>query len=541
MTMHIGRAIGILLAIGFAARPVRAQYPKVPKAVQRAEDERRAAYEKPEDDAWDRAQPELAQWAEKGKPYIPWAAKPSDLPQADIPAFPGAWGGGMYSFGGRGGKVYVVTSLEDAGPGTFREACNAIGPRIIVFNVAGVIHLKNRIRIRAPYITIAGQTAPGDGICIRGATVCIDTHDVVIRHLRFRRGETNVANRDDSLGGNPIGNIIIDHVSASWGLDENLSLYRHMYKPKDGARELKLPTVNITIQWCISSEALDTYHHAFGSTLGGHNSTFHHNLWACNAGRNPSIGMDGDFNFLNNVLYNWRHRTVDGGDQRSRYNIINNYYKPGPVTPEGAIRYRILRPDGRRGPDKTSPREWGRGYVAGNVVEGNPAVTKDNWADGVQIDGNEDPAVILPRVRVHKPCPMARVPIQTAPEAYDSVLEHTGATRPRRDAVDRRIIEQVRKGTVPANARHGLITDVKQVDGYADYKGEPVKDTDGDGMPDEWELKYGLNPNDPSDAGRDRNGDGYPNIDKYINGLDPRTRIDWKDLRNNHDPLMTTR
>src|SRR5262249_36667253 len=152
-----------------------------------------------------------------------------------------------------------------------REACNAIGPRIVVFNVAGTIHLKNRIRIRAPYITIAGQTAPGNGICIRGATVCVDTHDVVIRHLRFRRGQTNVTTRDDSFGGNPVRNVIIDHVSASWGLDEKLSMYRHMLRPKDGAMELKLPTVNITIQWCISSEALDPYNHSLGSTIGGHN------------------------------------------------------------------------------------------------------------------------------------------------------------------------------------------------------------------------------------------------------------------------------
>src|SRR5437773_1685778 len=259
MNVQIKRAGAVLAAILFGVWPVAAQYPKVPKDVQKAEDARRAAYEKPEDEAWEKAQPELAKWAEKGKPYIPSAAKPSDLPQAKIPAFPGAWGAGMYSFGGRGGKVYVVTSLEDAGPGTFRVACNAIGPRVVVFNVAGVIHLKNRLRIRALYITIAGQTAPGDGVCVRGATVCVDTHDVVIRHLRFRRGETNVANRDDSLGGNPVGNVIVDHCSASWGLDENLSMYRHMYRPPGGDKELKLPTVNITIQWCISSEGLDTY------------------------------------------------------------------------------------------------------------------------------------------------------------------------------------------------------------------------------------------------------------------------------------------
>jgi pectate lyase len=518
-----------------------AQYPKVPKEVQRAEDERREAYEKPEDEAWDKAQPELAKWAEKGKPYIPGAAKPADLPQAKIPAFPGAWGGGMYSFGGRGGKVYVVTSLEDAGVGSLREACNAIGPRIVVFNIAGTIHLKNRIRIRAPYITIAGQTAPGDGICIRGATFCVDTHDVVIRHLRFRRGETNVANRDDALGGNPIGNIIVDHCSTSWGLDENLSMYRHMYRPKDGEKELKLPTVNITIQWCISSEALDTYNHAFGSTIGGHNSTFHHNLWACNTGRNPSIGMDGDFNLANNVIYNWRHRTVDGGDQKSRYNILNNYFKPGPATPDSAIAYRVLRPDGRRpGPDKTLPLEWGRAHVSGNAVVGNERVTKDNWDGGVQIE-NGDPSIVIPKVRVDRPFPMAELPLQSAAEAYEAVLANAGATLPKRDVVDRRIVECVQKGTVSADTKQGIITDVKQVGGYPEYKGEPVKDTDGDGIPDWWETKYGLDPNDPNDAAKDSNGDGYTNIEKYINGIDPTTKIDWKDLRNNRDTLSRPR
>lgn len=530
------------LSAGLMVGTAPAQYPKVPKDVQRAEDERRAAYEKPEDEAWEKAQPELAKWAEKGKPFIPGAAKPTDLPQAAIPAFPGAWGGGMYSFGGRGGKVFVVTCLEDAGPGTFREACNAIGPRIVVFNVAGTITLKNRIRIRAPYITIAGQTAPGDGVCIRGATVSIDTHDVVIRHLRFRRGETNVANRDDSLGGNPVGNIMLDHLSASWGLDENLSMYRHMYRPPGGAADLKLPTVNITIQWCISSEALDTYNHSLGSTIGGHNSTFHHNLWANNAGRNPSIGMDDDFNFVNNVVFNWRHRTVDGGDQKSKYNIINNYFKPGPGTPEGPVGYRVLRPDGRRAAgDKTGPREWGQAHVSGNVVAGHDAISRDNWAGGVQIDGDDDPKVILPRVKVEKPFPMAELPVQPATEAYDAVLAGVGATRPKRDTVDQRIIKAVRDGTAAEGTVQGVITDVKQVGGYPEYRGTPVVDTDGDGMPDEWERKYGLNPNDPADVAKDCNGDGYTNIEKYINGLDPTAKVDWKNLRNNRDPLTTPR
>jgi hypothetical protein len=364
----------------------------------------------------------------------------------------------------------------------------------------------------------------------------------VIRHLRFRRGETNVANRDDSLGGNPVGNIMIDHCSASWGLDENLSMYRHMYKPPGGGPDQKLPTVNITIQWCISSEALDTYNHSLGSTIGGHNSLFHHNLWACNAGRNPSIGMDGDFNFVNNVVFNWRHRTVDGGDQKSRYCILNNYFQPGPATPGSPVGYRVLKPDGRRpGPDKTLTREWGKAYVGGNVVAGNDAVTADNWAGGVQIDGDDDPKVILPRVKVEKPFPMPPVPVQTAAEAYAAVLENAGATLPRRDSVDRRIIEQVRTGKVPPESKQGVITDVKQAGGYPEYRGDPVKDTDRDGMPDDWERKHGLDPNDPSDAAKDATGDGYTNIEKYLNGLDPAKAVDWKDLSNNRDRLAPAR
>jgi hypothetical protein len=487
-----------------------AQYPKIPPEVQKAEDDRRAAYEKSEDEAWAKAQPELVEWARKGKPYLPGAAKPEDLPQAAESAFPGAEGGGARSFGGRGGRIIAVTSLADAGPGTLREACNAIGPRIVVFHVAGTIHLQNRIRIRAPYITLAGQTAPGDGICVRGATVAIDTHDVVIRHLRFRRGETNVANRDDSLGGNPVGNILVDHCSCSWGLDENISMYRHMYRPPGSDKELKLPTVNITIQNCISSEALDTYNHSLGSTIGGHNSTFHHNLWINNAGRNPSIGMDGSFNFVNNVIANWRHRTVDGGDQKSRYNIINNWYQPGPATPNDDIAFRILRPDGRRpGPDKTLAREWGQAYVAGNVVVGHDRITDDNWAGGVQTDGPEDRAAVLAKVRQVNPFPMADVTIESARAAFDRVLRDAGATKPKRDAIDSRLIDQLKSGkTVPAT-KNGIITQIDHVGGYPTYAGAVVVDTDRDGLPDDWEVANGLDPKNPADAAM--------NIERYLN------------------------
>jgi hypothetical protein len=555
------------------ARRATAQYPTVPGDVKEKANELRAAADRHSDEMFAKALPIIKEWESKGKPYIPWARQPNDLPQAGIRAFPGAEGGGAWSFGGRGGKVYVVTSLEDDGPGTFREALEAGGPRIVIFNVAGIIKLKSRIRIRAPYITIAGNTAPGDGVCIAGDTVELETHDVIIRHMRFRRGNTWVGDRNDSLGGNPVGNIMVDHVSGSWGLDEVMSMYRHMYDPDGDPKtpELKLPTVNITFQNCMFAEGLNTYHHAFGSTIGGYNSTFHHNLWACNSGRNPSVGMNGDFAFVNNVLFNWVHRTIDGGDDLSYFNIINNYFKPGPATPAGEpISYRILKPEAHRGKDK--PDAFGHAYVNGNIVEGNEKVTQDNWAGGVQLGDAGDKGtskphdVALREIRVDQPFPMAAITIMPAKEAYEYVLTNAGATLPKRDPVDARILNTVRTGKVVAkpgesardevshagyNAQaiqtlldlipKGIITDPSQVGGYPEYKGTPYKDSDSDGMPDDWETKYGLNPNDPSDASKDLNGDGYTNIEKYIYGLDPTKKIEWSDPKNNVDPLMGTK
>lgn len=527
-----------VLVACLGASSLSAQYPKITEEVARESEARKAAMLARSDAAWERALPLIKEWETRGKPYIPDARHPDDLPQADIPAFPGAQGGGMYSFGGRGGRVFVVTNLNDSGPGSFREACEAGGPRIVVFNVAGIIHLKERLIIRAPYITISGATAPGDGVCIAGDTVEINTHDVIIRYMRFRRGATWVGDRNDSLGGNPIGNVIIDHVSGSWGLDENMSMYRHMYDPGDGSKPEKLPTVNLTIQNSIFSEALDTYNHAFGSTIGGYNSTFHHNLWASNTGRNPSVGMIYDFTFANNVIFNWRHRTTDGGDHRSYYTLVNNYYKPGPVTPEDRpIRYRILKPEARR--SRTFNEDFGKAYVSGNYVEGVPAVSEDNWNGGVQVDREDgyDPEVILPRVRINKPYPHAYLEIESAQSAYHSVLANAGATRPMRDAVDERIINEVRTGEVTYREGKGIITHPDQVGGYPDYEGKPYTDSDMDGLPDDWETKYGLNPHDVADAIQDLNGDGYTNIEDFINGLEPNapaqkwpTPRTWVDL-----------
>ena len=549
-----------------------AQYPQ-----QTAEAGRRWAVKQQYEDsmsnvAWQRALPIVQEEARHGRPYVEWAHRPYDLPQADIPAFPGAEGGGMYTFGGRGGKVIVVTNLNDRGPGSFREACETGGARIVVFNVSGIIRLETPINVRAPYITIAGQTAPGDGICIAGESFAINTHDVIVRHMRFRRGETGVEHREDSFGGNPVGNIMLDHISAEWGLDENISFYRHMYDESEGQYKnvaSKYPTVNVTIQNSISAKALDTYNHAFGSTLGGENAAFVRNLWASNSGRNPSIGWNGIFNFVNNVVYNWVHRSADGGDYSAQFNFINNYYKPGPATPTNTpVGHRILKPESGR--SKLDHHVYGRVYAEGNIMEGYPAITADNWAGGIQVEENDDCDGHESYMRQRRPAAMPYLHILSAQEAYDFVLDNAGATVPCRDIVDQHIIDEVRTrqpyyvkgaekmtGDVSGLAdkskaddgtfKHrrmdkdsfklGIIVDPAQMGGYPEYHGTPRQDTDGDGMPDDWEVANGLDPNDPSDANGDINGDGYTNIEKWINGIPTTSRVDWRNLANNYDTL----
>jgi hypothetical protein len=531
--------------LGLIALQASAQYPTIPRVMEDSAEQEMKKIKERSDKVWEKVWPIVEADEKKGKPYIPWAAKPSDLPQASIPAFPGAEGGGKFSFGGRGGKVLVVTNLNDDGPGSFRWACEQGGARIIVFNVAGIIQLKTPVIIRAPYITIAGQSAPGDGVCIAGESVWIDTHDVIIRFMRFRRGATEVTRRDDALGGNPVGNIIIDHVSASWGLDENMSMYRHVYD-RGGSKQEKLPTVNVTIQNSIFSECLDTYNHSFGSTIGGLNSMFTRNLWANNISRNPSVGMYGDFGFVNNVVFNWWNRSADGGDHRSLFNFINNYYKPGPITPKDKpISYRILKPESGR--DSAHKSAFGKAYVSGNIVEGNDQVSSDNWAGGVQIgDNNGGAGEIASAIRVNEPISMAPVSIISAKEAYEYVLQNAGAILPERDAVDARIVEEVRTGKIvysenahstaaskfikrrlPEDSyKQGIITDPAQVGGYPVYKGTPYKDSDNDGLPDDWEKKNGLDPKNAGDAAQyAKNKNGYTNIEEYLNSLVPVQKI----------------
>jgi pectate lyase len=461
---------------------------------------------------------------------------PPLLPK-QVPAFPGAWGGGMFTQGGRGGQVIAVTNLNDSGPGSLRFAIEAKGPRIVIFRAAGTIQLKSNLDIENPNITIAGQSAPGDGICIANHSVNINTHDVVLRHLRVRRGDPQGGQGSDNIGGNPVGNIIVDHCSVSWGRDEGISLYRYM-KPLPGGGSEKHAAKNVTIQWVISSEALGPGHE-FGGTWGGEDSTFHHNLFACNTGRNPSIGMSGEFDYRNNVIFNWGHRTMDGGDETSLVNVINNYYKAGPATQNNMLNV-IARMESRNqySPGRThlgsqwfpqmNPRP-GKWYVAGNIVENDPAVTADNWKG---MRGAADLA------RVNTPFEGWPVNQQTAQAGYEAVLAKAGATLPRRDAVDRRVIEIVRTGKPTVG--NGIISNPDQVGGYPTLTFSPDEipvDTDADGMPDDWERKFGLNPNDPADAAHDLDQDGYTNLEEYLNGTNPTEFIDYLNFDNNVDTI----
>ena len=414
----------------------------------------------------------------------------------NLPAFPGAEGFGAYTPGGRGGRVIAVTNLNDSGPGSLRAACDAQGPRIIIFRVGGIIDLKKEIKVSNPYLTLAGQTAPGDGICLRNYELEIRTHDVIARYLRSRPGIAS-GKEEDALGvGSGACNVILDHCSATWAIDENLS-------PSGSIS-------NVTVQWCLIAEALNhsIHHkgaHGYGSlvrAVGG--LSLYHNLWAHNTARNPRLGDNYSrgpsptFDVRNNVMYNYGDMCSGMTGDRLDVNYVGNYIRPGPNSNLG--RGIIVFTD-------TANAAY---YVEGNVVEGNKAATKDN---GVLFDRTEFKGKKLVQ-RQAKPFSAPDCKTLSAGKAFNQVLERVGATLPLRDAVDRRIVQTVRDKT-------GQIIDTTgQVGGWPEYHtGAAPQDSDGDGMPDDWEIKHHLNPNDPSDANQDRDGDGYTNIEEYINGI----------------------
>ena len=460
-----------------------------------------------------------------------------------VPAFPGAEGYGAVTRGGRGGKVILVTNLNDAGPGSLREACEAEGPRIVVFTVSGTITLESRLTISNPYITIAGQTAPGDGICIKKYQLSINASEVIIRYIRVRLGD-ETDNDADAISGRYHKNIILDHVSASWSIDETVSIYY---------------CENVTIQWCLISESLyNAGHvkgtHGFGGIWGSNYSTYHHNLLAHHSSRNPRFASGCGYNdFRNNVVYNWGYNSAYGGEKRHEgddrfnftvVNMVANYFKPGPATRLGERAYRIVNPSLGDSDDG-----FGKWYVVDNVVHGNPIVTADNWDGGVQPQGGSSH---IAELKLDEPFDAIPINQQTAEEAYHAVLESVGASLPKRDSIDARIVDETRNGyatyegdtyknkvRVPDESKKcGIIDSQADVGGWPQLKSLPAPlDSDGDGMLDEWEEKYGLDPHEASDTSKDSDNDGYTNIEEYLNGTDPTQFVDYTKPENNVNML----
>ncbi len=451
-----------------------------------------------------------------------YAGEQTDIPAEPI-AFPSAEGYGKYTAGGRGGAVYEVTNLNDHGPGSLREGVEAEGPRTIVFRISGTIDLERPLTIRHPCITIAGQTAPGDGICIKRHPLNIGADEVIIRYLRVRLGDE--AGRDtDAISARYRKNIILDHVSASWSIDETMSIYH---------------CEQVTIQWCMITESLfmSTHvkgNHGFGGIWGSNYATYHHNLIAHHSSRNPRWASGAGFNdYRNNVLYNWGYNSSYGGEAHQQgndrfsfftINFVNNYYKPGPATQPGKVACRIVNPGSRGDGD------WGKWYVAGNFVEGNEPVSKDNWAGGVQPSGGEE---VFPLIRMEAPWEAMKINEDTPAEAYDRVLRHAGCSLPKRDAVDERIIRDVRTGTATcegksyrakekmqaSGGKSGIIDTPSDAGGWPELKSLPAPaDSDHDGMPDRWEKSHGLNPHDAADRNCQTKS-GYTALEVYLNSL----------------------
>lgn len=438
----------------------------------------------------------------------------------NILSFPGAGGFGRYTTGGRGGKVYFVTKLTDDGSeGTLRYALNQKGARYIVFKTGGTIYLDSPLKIKEGNVTIAGQTAPGDGITVANYETFVAADNVVIRYIRFRMGDQKKF-EGDAFGARFIKNLIVDHCSMSWSTDETVSVY---------ANE------NTTVQWCIIAESLrNSVHqkgaHGYGGIAGGKYASFHHNLYAHHDSRNPRLGeyagskfaLTDLTDFRNNVIYNWGHNSVYGGEGMN-VNIISNYYKPGPAT---ISRQRIVAIDKNEKPETEVYNIWGKYYINENVIEGNPEVSKDNWTQGVfaqmkpsyhltDQDKNE--------IKINQPHDIQNtIKTHSAKEAYEKIVQIAGAALVR-DTVDVHILKDVKNGSFTykglKGSTNGIIDSQEDVGGFPDLKpGTALPDSDHDGMPDEWEIKNKLNPEVPNANGKDLDKN-YDNIEVYFNDL----------------------
>lgn len=413
---------------------------------------------------------------------------------SSVPAFPGAEGYGMFSTGGRSGSVYEVTTLADSGAGSLRDAVSQSN-RTVVFRVSGTIELDSNLLVKGDNLTIAGQTARGGGITLKNYGMRLDGADnVIIRYLRVRPGDTGSDNQVDGIGFTNAGasNVIFDHVSASWGIDETFSFYG-------------LP--NVTIQWSIISEGLKNSNHpkgahSMGGIQNGWNTSIHHNVYISNNARNAKFNIADwwpgqNTDFRNNVVYNWGSTATHGGNGGSTLtNVINNYYKYGPSTESGA-RSEFLAFEGG------SPGEW---YVDGNYVYGYPSVTADNWSGIVSASNG---------IRVDIPFSSAPVTTESAQDAYDLVLQYAGANVPYRDPVDTRVLNDVANGT------GAIIDSPSQVGGWPSLPSAAAPaDGDHDGMPDSWETDHGLDPGNAAD-GNVVTPSGYTNLEVYLNSLVP--------------------
>ncbi|MDE6637318.1 MAG: pectate lyase [Muribaculaceae bacterium] len=528
---------------------------------------------------------------------------PAYSEDAILPSFPGAEGFGAITTGGRGGKVYHVTNLNDSGEGSFRWACNQSGTRTIVFDVSGTIHLKSELKIRNGNVTIAGQTAPGDGICVADYPFVISCPNIIIRFMRFRLGNealkiNNKAHEGDGLGGMDGSKIMIDHCSVSWSIDECLSVY--------GSK-------NITVQWCMATQSLvNSGHskgaHGYGGNWGGAGASYHHNLLAHHGSRTPRLGprpgtqLDERMDLRNNVMYNYAGEGCYGGEAMT-VNIVNNYYKPGPATASisEAKQKRMAKPGIRtfdycikadnltttaknynkvkgtnlttckltvdpadkgyltfEGDDnkyeidvekltinvdgqdvKVSTNDWGKAlhkwgsyYIEGNVNSKFADVSADNWTIGLfnQVDKGtkvDYHNATEENLRAFVPMEFAAVTTHSAEDAYDRVLKYAGASLSR-DEYDEMMVADTRDGVASCIVKgigKGLINsqdDITYADGSTGFSKlnslEAPVDTDGDGMPDEWEKANGLNPNDPED-GAATSENGYTNLENYLNSL----------------------
>ncbi len=422
---------------------------------------------------------------------------------ADQPAFPGAEGFGRYAQGGRGGDVYKVTSLADSGPGSLREGIrSATGPRTIVFELSGTIALESPLTIDRPNITIAGQTAPGDGITLRNHALQIAADHVIVRFIRSRLGDLG-GKSQDAISVSAGHNIILDHLSASWSIDETLS-----------AQSAKVDL--LTVQWCLVAESLhkSIHHegaHGKGGIVGSLRQTYHHNLFAHHMDRSPKVSWRRycQVDQRNSVMFNWGGASCHDA-ARSHVNWVGNYYKPGPATRDNVRTciFRILKKADQ------GVTEHALLYIEGNYLEGYPEISADNWAGGVFYGEGAGP-----ENRTREPFPYPKISYETsAEEAYPLVLAATGASLVR-DAIDLRVIEETRTGK-PKFGRDGIIDSQNDVGGWPELKSLPApRDTDNDGVPDAWEKEHGLNPNDPADRNLDRDRDGYTNLEEYLNWI----------------------